>query len=226
MAEAVVQRLEVVDVEKDRADLRVADDRVEMMLGLFDERAAVLQAGQRIGRGELRELAFEQEVIAPEAIEAEVKHRRSRHADRDDPRPDDRVDVMGQRLVEQQRERRRIEQRGAGEKVRGREPQRRGADGDHHHRGQEPQQWLLDAADIQRHAGDQHLHVRDADCAEQPCRAGAGNRQHEQREDQRAGQPVSQRCGWAADQVARPDQTEERHHGKCHRHRGKRPLMF
>ncbi len=226
VAKAVVQRFETVDIEKDRADPRIGRDGFEAALGLLDERAAVLQAGQRIGRGELRQLALEQKVIAPEPVEAEVKHSGSRHADRHDPHPHDDVDVMRARLAEQQRERRRIEERAADEEMRRREPQWRGADRDHHHRRQDPQQRLLDAGDVQREPRHQHQRVSDADRTEDPGRVGAWNRHHQQGEHQRAGEPVGERRGRAVDHIARPDETQERDNRKRHRHRRKWTLVF
>ncbi|KAH0431578.1 hypothetical protein KCU90_g5760, partial [Aureobasidium melanogenum] len=117
MAEAVVQRFEIVDVEKNRTDPCIPRHGFKAALGLLDERAAVLQPGQRIGGSKLRQLALQQKVIAPEAIKAEVKHNGSGGADRYDPHPHDNVDVMRARPAKQQRKCRPIEKRAADEKM-------------------------------------------------------------------------------------------------------------
>jgi hypothetical protein len=59
-----------------------------------------------------------------------------------------------------------------------------------------------------------------------PCRLCARNRQHEQAEQQRAREPVGERRGRAVDEIARPDEAQERDHGERHGHGGQRTLMF
>ncbi|MGF6552405.1 hypothetical protein QFZ96_007541 [Paraburkholderia youngii] len=186
MAEAVVERLEAVDVEEDRADLRARCQRLDSSLRVLDERAAVLQAGQRIGCGELGELAFEQKVIAPEMVEGEMEHRRRRRADRDDPRPHGHVDLGRMSFAAQQRDGHRVEQRAAGGEMHGREPYRRRADRYHDERRQEPRQRLCQALRIQHEPADQHQLVRDTDCAEQRRRFRGWDRQYQQRKHERA----------------------------------------
>jgi hypothetical protein len=85
---------------------------------------------------------------------------------------------------------------------------------------------LLEADDVQRDTGLHHERVRDADPAEYPGRFRSRNRDDEQREAERAGEPVLNRDGRASLEAARHDERQIGDDGERHRDRRKWSLVL